>query len=97
MIKNDILRVAKSIDQRVRGIKMADKIDELNLKVILKIEGNATERLISAIKETANSKDLTVLTMDSIQSTRSRDFKNENARYLSVMENNLGVLKEALK
>ena len=76
---------------------LADKIDELNLKVILKIEGNATERLISAIKETANSKDLTVLTMDSIQSTRSSDFKNENARYLSVMENNLGVLKEALK
>ena len=76
---------------------LADKIDELNLKVILKIEGNGTERLISAIKETANSKDLTVLTMDSIQSTRSSDFKNENARYLSVMENNLGVLKEALK
>ena len=76
---------------------LAEKIDELNLKVILKIEGNATERLISAIKETANSKDLTVLTMDSIQSTRSSDFKNENARYLSVMENNLGVLKEALK
>ena len=76
---------------------LADKIDELNLKVILKIEGNATERLINAIKETANTKDLTVLTMDSIQSTRSSDFKNENARYLSVMENNLGVLKEALK
>ena len=76
---------------------LADKIDELNLKVILKIEGNATERLISAIKETANTKDLTVLTMDSIQSARSSDFKNENARYLSIMENNLGVLKEALK
>ena len=76
---------------------LADKIDELSLKVILKIEGNATERLISAIKETANTKDLTVLTMDSIQSARSSDFKNENARYLSVMENNLGVLKEALK
>ena len=76
---------------------LAEKIDELNLKVILKIEGNATERLISAIKETANTKDLTVLTMDSIQSARSSDFKNENARYLSIMENNLGVLKEALK
>ena len=76
---------------------LADKIDELSLKVILKIEGNATERLISAIKETANTKDLTVLTMDSIQSARSSDFKNENTRYLSVMENNLGALKEALK
>lgn len=76
---------------------LADKIDELNLKVILKIEGNATERLINAIKETANTKDLTVLTMDSIQSARSSDFKNENSRYLSVMESNLGVLKEALK
>ena len=76
---------------------LADKIDELNLKVILKIEGNATERLINAIKETANTKDLTVLTMDSIQSTTSSDFNNENSRYLSIMENNLGVLKEALK
>lgn len=76
---------------------LADKIDELGLKAILKIEGNATERLISAIKETADTKDLTVLTMDSIQSARSSDFKNEKTRYLSIMESNLGVLTEALK
>ena len=76
---------------------LANKVDELGLKVILKIEGNGGERVINAVKETAKTKDLTVLTMNSIQSARSSDFKNENSRYLSIMESNLGVLKEALK
>ena len=75
---------------------LADKIDELELKVILKIEGKTGEGFAASVKDTAKSKDLKVLTMDSIQSAKSSNYKSGKT-YLSVMESNLEVLKEALK
>ena len=75
---------------------LADKIDELELKVILKIEGKTGEGFATSVKDTAKSKDLKVLTMDSIQSAKSSNFKSGKT-YLSIMESNLEVLKEALR
>ena len=75
---------------------LADKIDELGLKVILKIEGKTGEGFAESVKDTAQSKDLKVLTMDSIQSAKSSNFESGKT-YLSIMESNLEVLKEALR
>ena len=75
---------------------VVDKIDELGLKVILKIEGKTGEGFAESVKDTAQSKDLEVLTMDSIQSAKSSNFESGKT-YLSIMESNLEVLKEALR
>ena len=47
------------------------------------------------IIQDTQGKDVQILTMDSMQSTTSTDVQN-GTTYLSVMENNLSVLKDAL-
>lgn len=74
---------------------LAGKVDELELSAILQIE-SSDGSIPNTIKQTTATKDQTVLTMDSLQSTTASDVKN-GLTYLSVMEDNLGVLKEALK
>ena len=74
---------------------LAGKVDELGLKAILKIE-NSNNGIAETIRNTTSSKDQTILTMNSLQSITSRDVKN-GTTYLGVMENNLTVLKDALK
>lgn len=74
---------------------LAGKVDELNLSAILQIE-SSDGSIPNTIKQTTAAKDQTILTMDSLQSTTASDVKN-GLTYLSVMENNLEVLKEALK
>ena len=73
---------------------LAGKMDELNLPCVLTIEG-AHHRIAQTIVENTTAKNQEVLTMDSMQSTTSKDVAN-GATYLSVMEKNLSVLKEAL-
>ena len=74
---------------------LAGKADELSLKVILKTE-SGDGRLAETIRQTAKAQDLTILTMDSLQSvTKAREA--EGVTYLAVMQANLEVLKEALK
>ena len=51
--------------------------------------------LFFSIVENTAAKNQKVLTMDSMQATTSDDVK-AGTTYLSVMEKNLGVLKEAL-
>ena len=51
--------------------------------------------LFFSLVENTAAKNQKVLTMDSMQSTTSEDVAN-GTTYLSVMEQNLGVLKEAL-
>ena len=58
------------------------------------IEG-ADHRIAETIVQNTGSKDQKILTMDSMQSTTSKDVQN-GTTYLSVMEKNLSVLKEAL-
>ncbi len=74
---------------------LANKIDELNLKVILKCE-NSDGSIAKTVKETTKTKNQKILTMDSMQSITEKDVKN-GITYLSVMAKNLDTLKDALK
>ena len=73
---------------------LAKKMDELNLPCVLTIEG-VQHKIAETIVENTSAKNQKVLTMDSMQSTTSKDVAN-GTTYLSVMEKNLSVLKEAL-
>ena len=73
---------------------LAKKVDELKLPCVLTIEG-AQHKIAETIVQNTAEKNQKVLTMDSMQSTTSKDVKN-GTTYLSVMEKNLSVLKEAL-
>lgn len=73
---------------------LAGKVDELNLPCVLTIEGVQHKIAETIVRNTA-AKNQKVLTMDSMQSTTSKDAAN-GTTYLSVMEQNLSVLKEAL-
>ena len=73
---------------------LAKKVDELKLPCVLTIEG-AQHKIAETIVENTAEKNQKVLTMDSMQSTTSQDVAN-GTTYLSVMEKNLSVLKEAL-
>ena len=59
------------------------------------IEG-PNHKIAETIKENTSSKDQVILSMDSMQSVTAKDVKN-GTTYLSIMEKNLDVLKEALK
>ena len=73
---------------------LAKKVDELKLPCVLTIEG-AQHKIAETIVQNTAEKNQKVLTMDSMQSTTSKDVAN-GVTYLSIMENNLSVLKEAL-
>ena len=74
---------------------LANKVDELKLPAVITIEGD-DHRIAETIVENTQSRDQKILTMDSMQSTTSDDVKG-GTTYLSVMENNLTALAEALK
>ncbi|MCR5099588.1 MAG: metal ABC transporter substrate-binding protein [Lachnospiraceae bacterium] len=74
---------------------LAGKVDELSLHAVMTIEGN-DHRIAETIVQNTAGKDQQILTMDSMQSTTSKDVEG-GTTYLSVMEKNLSVLKEALK
>ena len=73
---------------------LAKKVDELKLPCVLTIEG-AQHKIAETIVQNTAEKNQKILTMDSMQSTTSQDVAN-GTTYLSVMEKNLDVLKEAL-
>ena len=75
-------------------IFLAGKMDELSLPAVLTIEGN-DHKIAETIVRNTGAKNQKILTMDSMQSTTTKDIKN-GTTYLSVMEQNLTVLKEAL-
>lgn len=74
---------------------LAKRVDELKLPCVLTIEG-AQHKIAETVVRNTTAKNQRVLTMDSMQSTTSKDVKN-GTTYLSVMEKNLSVLKEALR
>ena len=74
---------------------LAEKVDENSLKSVLTIEGT-DQSIAETIIQNTDSKDQKILTMNSMQSVTSDDIKN-GAAYLSIMESNLEVLKEALQ
>ncbi len=73
---------------------LANKVDELGLNCVLQIE-SADGSIAKTVCDTAKSGNIRVLTMDSLQSSTLEDARN-GVEYLSVMEKNLTVLKEAL-
>ena len=73
---------------------LAGKIDELNLPAVLTIEGG-NHKIADTVIATASNPDRKVLTMNSMQSVTAEDVEN-GMTYLSMMEENLTVLKEAL-
>lgn len=74
---------------------LAGKVDELGLSSVLTLEGT-DHKIAETVVSTTSAKSARILSMDSMQSTTSADVKN-GASYLSIMEQNLEVLKEALQ
>jgi zinc transport system substrate-binding protein len=73
---------------------LAGKADELNLPAVLTIEGG-NHKIADTVIATAKKADRKVLTMNSMQSVTAEDVEN-GMTYLSMMEENLTALKEAL-
>lgn len=74
---------------------LVDKVNELNLDVIYKIDGS-DGKIAESVKESTGKSDLKIVTMDSLQSGTSQQFSSTN-NYLSRMQTNLEALKEGLK
>lgn len=72
---------------------LAGKVDELGLDVIMQIE-TSDGSIPKTIMQSTMAKNQTILTMNSLQSTTSSE---GGTTYLSVMRDNLEVLKEALQ
>lgn len=73
---------------------LANKVDELGLKSVLTIE-KSDDKIAKTIINNTKTKDQKILTLNSMQSVTTKDIE-EGESYLSVMEGNLTVLKEAL-
>ena len=75
-------------------IFLSKKLDELNLPVILTIEGKS-HRIAETVVAGSKNKNQKILSLNSLQASSKKDFTN-GKDYLSVMYANLDVLKEAL-
>ena len=73
---------------------LAEKVDELGVKSVLTME-KSDDRIAQTVIENTKAKDQKILQLNSMQSITSEEIA-DGATYLSVMEDNLGVLKEAL-
>lgn len=69
---------------------LANKLDECGLHYLMILDGS-TRKIADAVIDTAKTKDVTVLTLNSMQSKIG-----ENDTYLGIMEQNLKVLDQAL-
>lgn len=74
---------------------LAKKADEQNLGSIITIDGGK-HKIAETIRQNTKSKAQKIVSLNSMQSVTSNDVKN-GATYLSIMQDNLAVLKEALK
>ena len=73
-------------------IFLANKIDELGIKVILVIEGTNNTALAGRVKECTTEKNQEILVLNSMQSVDA----SKSASYLEIMQQNLEVIKKAL-
>ncbi len=73
---------------------LAGKVDELGLKSVMTIEGT-NHKIAETIVQSTQAKDAGILALNSMQGTTAQDVAG-GATYLSAMERNLEVLKEAL-
>ncbi|MDR2022048.1 MAG: metal ABC transporter substrate-binding protein [Hungatella sp.] len=73
---------------------LSKKVDELGINTVLTIEGTK-HKIAETIAQNTKDKNQTIRSMDSMQSTTSKDAES-GATYLSIMQANLEVLKDAL-
>ena len=73
---------------------LASKVDELGLSTVLTIEG-ANHQIAQTVVSNTKDKNQQILTLDSLQSITTEDYEG-GVTYLSTMEQNLSVLKQAL-
>ena len=74
---------------------LASKVDELKLPAVCTIEGS-DQKIAETVIQNTKSKDQQILTMNSMQSVTSADVE-AGASWISIMKDNLEVLKEALR
>ena len=74
---------------------LASKVQELQVPAVLTIEGS-NQKIAKTVVENAKSEGEEILTMDSLQSIGNKKIQ-EGVTYLSVMEQNLTVLEQALQ
>ncbi len=74
---------------------LAGKVDELGLQSVMTIEGT-NHRIAETVVRSTAAKDQTIRTLDSMQSLTKQAIDG-GATYRSIMEQNLAVLKEALR
>ncbi len=75
-------------------IFLAEKVREFNLPAVLMIE-TGDGKIARTVVENTASKSAKILTLDSMQSVTAREISS-GAAYLTVMENNLEILREAM-
>ena len=73
---------------------LAKKVDELQLPVVLTIEGD-NHSIAETVVANTQAKNQSILVMNSLQSVTEKDVENGES-YLGIMSENLNVLKEAL-
>ncbi len=73
---------------------LAQKVDELGLPAVLTIEG-ANHKIAETVVGTTSAKNQKILTLNSMQGITLADVQ-AGVTYLSIMENNLDVLKQAI-
>lgn len=73
---------------------LSKKVDELGLGTIMTIEGS-DGKIAETIKQNTANKDQKILILDSMQSVTANDVKG-GASYITIMQDNLEVLKQAL-
>lgn len=73
---------------------LAKKLDELALPAVLVLE-KSDQKIAQTIIKNTKAKDQKILVMDSMQSVTSQDV-DAGATYLTIMEKNLGILKEVI-
>ena len=76
-------------------IFLANKVDELKLSNVLTIE-NSDGKIAKTIIDNTKEKSEKIAVLNSMQSTTAKDVE-AGVTYLSIMEDNLKVLKEVLK
>lgn len=73
---------------------LANKVDELGLQYIMKIE-SSDGSIANTVRENTRDKQQDILTLDSLQSVTKEDV-DSGVTYLNIMTENLSVLKTAL-
>ena len=77
-----------------KNVVMAEKIDALDLAYVLILEGQSRDLAETVVRATKDQ-DQTILTLNSMQTVIPTD-KTDGEAYLSIMEDNLTVLCQAL-